>query len=429
MSYTSPESTSRSRDLSNVSESLYGRQGSSHLGAIPVPLPLDFTPRDLPELQRLHAQMTVDNLRLWECLNIIRCNRRVNGIDVLYDVFSMTDKEFFLNYPAYAGYDESGSGALRNVETSGGNHSERYLQHLVMHNNRLILENGRLYVCIEMLSSDPSMIPDEVVCHIFALNEEEFIRRYPSIGIGNRITKLLAKIRAETRGRQQRSLSLPLSCFHRISSSLGPSLHSVSSGPSCSNNNDHISPHKTLDDSLPGIGLSSRRSWPFSHRTYSTSDITTKHQPKQGDNLLDTPPSPPRLSSNEFSSVARKSPPRSSFKLPSPQRQNIYISGRELISTYSDNVQPRHFCQSLAKSPVQLPAQRRHTLSPGVQSRAKSNNAVVPTMNTWTMAVTLMITWAKVMIMMTALPTKGRTEACCPLATKIRPAVKSVKSA
>lgn len=83
---------------------------------------------------------------------------------------------------AYAGYDESGSGALRNVETSGGNHSERYLQHLVMHNNRLILENGRLYVCIEMLSSDPSMIPDEVVCHIFALNEEEFIRRYPSIG-------------------------------------------------------------------------------------------------------------------------------------------------------------------------------------------------------------------------------------------------------
>ncbi|PVD34617.1 hypothetical protein C0Q70_05893 [Pomacea canaliculata] len=181
MSYTSPESTSRSRDLSNVSESLYGRQGSSHLGAIPVPLPLDFTPRDLPELQRLHAQMTVDNLRLWECLNIIRCNRRVNGIDVLYDVFSMTDKEFFLNYPAYAGYDESGSGALRNVETSGGNHSERYLQHLVMHNNRLILENGRLYVCIEMLSSDPSMIPDEVVCHIFALNEEEFIRRYPSI--------------------------------------------------------------------------------------------------------------------------------------------------------------------------------------------------------------------------------------------------------
>lgn len=99
MSYTSPESTSRSRDLSNVSESLYGRQGSSHLGAFPVSLPLDFTPRDLPELQRLHAQMTVDNLRLWECLNIIRCNRRVNGIDVLYDVFSMTDKEFFLNYP------------------------------------------------------------------------------------------------------------------------------------------------------------------------------------------------------------------------------------------------------------------------------------------------------------------------------------------
>ena len=59
-----------------------------------------YTEKDLPALENLHRELLADNFRLWECVNIVRCNPGLMASHVLKHLFSQEDHEFYASYPS-----------------------------------------------------------------------------------------------------------------------------------------------------------------------------------------------------------------------------------------------------------------------------------------------------------------------------------------
>ncbi|KAK7481999.1 hypothetical protein BaRGS_00026802, partial [Batillaria attramentaria] len=126
------------------------------------------------------------------------------------------------SFAAYADFEQTGHGALSYMAQTSGCHGARYLQHVQMHNSRLVCENGRLLTVMHILGTEPYRTPDEVVCSTFAMSDRVFADK----------TK-------QGRGDSGVSRGPPASSSRR--SSTTPVRHSSppsANGPSTSNNND-----------------------------------------------------------------------------------------------------------------------------------------------------------------------------------------------
>ncbi|KAK7097051.1 uncharacterized protein [Littorina saxatilis] len=207
------------------------------------------TEKDVPQLEELHREQLMDNLRLWECINILRCNTRLLASNVLQQIYKQSDDDFFRNYPTYSCFELSGNGALSSTaEGGGGRHPEKYVQHLRVHNGGLIRENARLLLGLDLLNQSPDRSADEVICHCFALSDENFARHYPTAVRGSRLRATLNKMREDARSRQ-RSHSLPAHLQNLAFRRSGRP--EKNNGPSCSNNNELYIHRESIPEFTP----------------------------------------------------------------------------------------------------------------------------------------------------------------------------------
>ncbi|KAK7471341.1 hypothetical protein BaRGS_00036016, partial [Batillaria attramentaria] len=126
---------------------------------------------------------------------------------------------------------QTGHGALSYMAQTSGCHGARYLQHVQMHNSRLVCENGRLLTVMHILGTEPYRTPDEVVLqHV----------RHERQGTFDRVLADLARLKDEARAGRQRSFTRSPSIFKSplFHNSRRHSSPPSANGPSTSNNND-----------------------------------------------------------------------------------------------------------------------------------------------------------------------------------------------
>ncbi|BFZ15226.1 hypothetical protein BsWGS_18265 [Bradybaena similaris] len=122
-----------------------------------------------------NRRLYMDNLRLWDCLTLVRSDPTVTCQNAIKLVFNLDDEEYFRMFPD--------TRQLMLLMFPGGVVFHSSSEESKMENARLKDENARLHAAVWVLRDNPTFQADSTVAAIFRLNEEQFQSKFHSVNV------------------------------------------------------------------------------------------------------------------------------------------------------------------------------------------------------------------------------------------------------
>ncbi|KAK6975798.1 hypothetical protein BgiMline_022182 [Biomphalaria glabrata] len=117
-----------------------------------------------------NRRVYMDNLRLWDCLTLIRSDPSMSCQSAINLVFSLRDSEYLVSFPD--------THQLMLLRYPSGFVSHTNIHDAQLENMRLKDENSRLHAAIWVLRDNPNLQPDSTVAAIFRLQESQFQAKF-----------------------------------------------------------------------------------------------------------------------------------------------------------------------------------------------------------------------------------------------------------
>ncbi|CAG5136857.1 unnamed protein product [Candidula unifasciata] len=117
----------------------------------------------------------MDNLRLWDCLTLVRSDPTMTCQNAIKLVFSLDDDEYFRMFPD--------TRQLMLLMFPGGVVYHSSNEEAKIENARLKDENARLHAAVWVLRDNPSFQADSTVAAIFRLDEAQFQSKFNSVNV------------------------------------------------------------------------------------------------------------------------------------------------------------------------------------------------------------------------------------------------------
>ncbi|KAH9513815.1 hypothetical protein Btru_031468 [Bulinus truncatus] len=117
-----------------------------------------------------NRRLYMDNLRLWDCLTLIRSDPSITCQSAINLVFGLRDSEYLISFP------DTHQLMLLRYPTGFVSHTN--IDDAKLENIRLKDENSRLHAAIWVLRDNPSLQADSTVAAIFRLDEPQFQSKF-----------------------------------------------------------------------------------------------------------------------------------------------------------------------------------------------------------------------------------------------------------
>ncbi|CAL1538225.1 unnamed protein product [Lymnaea stagnalis] len=124
-----------------------------------------------------NRRLYMDNLRLWDCLTLIRSEPNLTCQNAINLVFSLRDNDYLISFPD--------THQLMQLRFPNGVLYHHNLEDAKLENIKLKDENARLHAAVWVLRDNPSLQADSTVAAIFRLDEVQFQSKFHMVTSSN----------------------------------------------------------------------------------------------------------------------------------------------------------------------------------------------------------------------------------------------------